>query len=226
MCVSQQVDGIVLIPVDTDCIYYNKIHENGTPIVICTRPREDWKYDGVYVDNVALCRMAWNHMYDNGYRRIALLSDYKILGSSKILREEAFIHFAAEKMEMDGNSLIFRVETSPELIRKALEAMKNRYPDEKKAVFAIDTNLLFLTLRELNGLNMRIPQDFGICGYDLLGWSELTPPGITILIQPFYELGLAAGRQILRRAGDFPSAPPEEIWLKGRLEVRKSTAAY
>jgi DNA-binding LacI/PurR family transcriptional regulator len=85
---------------------------------------------------------------------------------------------------------------------------------------------LFLTLREFNNLKMRIPQDFGVCGYDLLGWSELTPPGITVVIQPFYELGLTAGRQILRRTEDSSGRSPEEIWLKGRLEVRESTAAY
>ena len=226
MCLSQQVDGIALIPVNVDCGYYHKIHEGGTPIVMCNRYREDWKYDGVYVDNVALSRQAWQHIADNGYERIAFLTDNTLLESNKTLRETAFVQFTAQQFNCDGNELLYRVGQNPELTRNALQDFMNRCRQKKKAVFAINTNTLLLALSEIKKLGLQIPEDLGICGYDLLGWAELIPPGITTLKQPLYELGVLAGKQLLRCIDDPMPRQPEEIWLKGTLEIRASTADF
>ncbi len=222
-CLSQQVDGIALIPVNMDCSYYHKINEGGTPMVMCNRYREDWRYDGVYVDNVALTRQAWEHLLDNGYERIAFITDNELPESNKTLRESTFVRFVAERLGMDGNEWLFRVGQSPELTRNALQTFVRRFPKERKAVFAINTNTLLLTLGEIRKLGLEIPRDLGICGYDLLGWSELIPPGITTLKQPLYELGVVAGKQLLRRIDSQLYQEPEEIWLKGTLEIRDST---
>lgn len=223
MCLSQQVDGIAIIPVNTDCTFYHQIHEGGTPIVMCNRYREDWRYDGVYVDNVALSRLAWQQMVDAGFERIAFLTDNNLPESNKTLRESAFVRFAAQHFDMDGNDLLFRVGQSGDLTCKALRTFMSRYPDERKAVFAINTNMLLLTLGAIKRLNLRIPQDLGVCGYDLLGWAELIPPGITTLRQPLYELGVHAGKQLLRRINEPLRQEVDETWLNGSMEVRAST---
>ncbi|MDR1511098.1 MAG: LacI family transcriptional regulator [Synergistaceae bacterium] len=224
MCLSQQVDGIALIPIDVKCDYYHTIQENGTPIVLCNRYREDWKHDGVYVDNVALCRQAWQHLADNGFTRIALFTDNDLPESNKALRESAFLEFANQVLGVEGNETLYRVKQSAELVKSCLYNFMYKYPNEKKAVFAINTNTLFLMLREIKAMNLDIPQDIGVCGYDLLGWAELIPPGITTLEQPFYELGVVTGKQLLRRIEGPLSQQVEEIWLNGTIKKRGSTA--
>lgn len=42
---------------------------------------------------------------------------------------------------------------------------------------AVNTHTLFLTLRELERRRIRIPDELGVCGYDVIGWSELVYPG-------------------------------------------------
>jgi LacI family kdg operon repressor len=225
MCLSQQVDGIAMIPVNLNCAYYNDIQEGGTPIVMCNRYREDWKYDGVYVDNVALCRQAWRHLIENGFTRIAFFTDNDLPESNKSLREAAFIRFVGEAYDADGSETLYRVKQSPDLIKNGLQDFLHRYSDERKAVFAVNTNTLFLVLREIKAMGLRIPEDIGVCGYDLLGWSELVPPGITTLEQPFYELGVVAAKQLIRRIGGPVLSQAEEIWLNGSIKARASTTS-
>jgi LacI family kdg operon repressor len=225
MCLSQQVDGIALIPVNMDCGDYHAIYENGTPIVMCNRYRESWKYDGVYVDNVALCRKAWQHLIENGFTRVAFFTDNNLPESNKSLRELAFVKFMHQMCGINGGELVYRVGQSPDLVQNSLQSFMRRYPGERKAAFAINTNTLFLTLQAIKAMNLDIPRDIGVCGYDLLGWSKLIPPGITILEQPFYELGVVAGKQIMRRIGEPFSQQSEEIWLNGTMEIRASTVA-
>jgi len=225
MCLSHQVDGIALIPVNMDCTYYHQIHENGTPIVMSNRYREDWKYDGVYVDNVALSRKALKHLIDNGYNRIALFTDNQIKESNKSFREEAFIDFINQNCGMSGRDMLYVVEKKPELVRSAIQDMMNLYPQDRKAVFAINTNTLLLTLTEIKKMGLRIPEDIGILGYDLVGWTDLVSNGVTSLNQPFYELGIASGRQLIKRVDNPGLFKRDEIWLNGTINFRNSTRA-
>ena len=225
MCLSQQVDGIALIPVNIDCTYYHSIHENGTPIVMCNRYREDWKYDGVFVDNVALSQTGLKHLVDNGYERIALFTDNRLKESNKWFREESFMNFISENFALNGRDFLYIVEKKPELIRKAIQDLINKYPDKRKAVFAINTNTLLLTLTEIKKLGLRIPEDLGVLGYDLLGWTDLVCNGVTALNQPFYELGVISGRQLIKRIENPGIFKRDEIWLQGTIDFRNSTRA-
>jgi len=220
------VDGIALIPVNLDCKYYHQIYENGTPIVMCNRYREDWKYDGVYVDNVALTRRTLKHMLDNGYTRIAFFTDSNLRESNKTFREEAFVEFTNQYCGINGRELIYNIEQSSELVQQSIQDFEQRFPNNRKAIFAINTNTLFITLREIKKLGQRIPEDIGICGYDLLGWAEMVPPGITTLQQPFYDLGVTAGRQIIKRINNHNVYAPDEIWLNGSINMRDSTKMF
>ena len=225
MCLSQQVDGIALIPVNLDCSFYHNIHENGTPIVMCNRYREDWKYDGVFVDNVALSKKALEHLVGNGYDRIALFTDNHLKESNKRYREESFMNFVSEYIGINGRDLLYVVEKKPELIRRSILDLINKYPENRKAVFAINTNTLLLTLTEIKKLGLKIPEDIGVIGYDLLGWTDLVFDGITSLSQPFYELGVVSGRQLIKRIDNPEMFKQDEIWLDGSIKFRNSTKA-
>lgn len=220
-CLRQQVDGIALVPANLNCDYYTQIYESGTPIVMCNRYRSDWKYDGVYVDNVALTRRALQQMIDNGYTKIALFLDEDQKESNKKYREQIFIEFATQHCGVDGRSLIYQVANSAELVQQSISDFMASYPNERKAIFAINTSVLFLTLRALKMSGLVYPKDIGVCGYDLVGWSELVD--VTSLDHPFYNVGVIAGRQLIKRINQELIGEPDEIWLQGNIHFRRST---
>jgi LacI family transcriptional regulator len=77
------------------------------------------------------------------------------------------------------------------------------------------------TLKAIAERDMAVPDDLSIVCFDDFPASELIRPGIAALVQPTYELGVAAAELLLRRIGD-PGAPVREIVLTARLAIRGS----
>lgn len=224
MCLDQQVDGIVLMPNSMNCEYYTKIHNSGTPIVMYNRYRESWKYDGVYINNAALTSNALVHMFNNGYEKIAFLTDNIYKASNKTFREEAFIDFASKYMNSNGKELIFLIENQ----NQANDAISNfikMYPSERKGLFAINSDTLFFTIKAINSLSLSIPNDMAVCGFDAHGWSEIVKPGITSLEQPSFLMGTRAAELLIRNIKN-KEKEVEQIWLEGSMSIRDSTRKF
>ena len=49
LCLNQQVEGFVIVPVVESVEPYQAICEKGTPVVLCTRNLPGWPYGSVYV---------------------------------------------------------------------------------------------------------------------------------------------------------------------------------
>ena len=108
------------------------------------------------------------------------------------------------------------------VVPEALERFMQDFPDKKRAVFAVNTHTLFLTLKEVERRKLRMPEDIGVCGYDAVGWSELVYPGISSIRQPMDQMGVNAGELIVHcvREGVMPH---EYRALDGTLTFRNST---
>lgn len=223
-CMSNGVDAIALIPINRDCTLYNEIQESGTPIVMCSRYRPKWEYGGVYVDNVALFRKALRHLKENGFVNISFLGEQSTKLSRNTYREEAFLEFMQTELGTDAGKWVFALQDEDKagagiMLDKIIES----FPAGTRAVFANSTQMLYLALSEIKKRGLKIPGDIAICGYDLLGWSEVVEPGITCLVQPGYKMGLAAGRQLIKIVDGSCVDLTQEMWLDGELIVRAST---
>ena len=226
LCQSYHADAMALIPVNTDCSFYHKVHEGGLPIVMCMRYRTEWNYGGVYIDNVQITRRALEQVYENGYHKICFITDEINLESNKHYRERAFVEFATERMQVDGYELLYQVGDDISRIESSIREMFKKYPNERKAVFTVNTNMLYLTLKVIKSMNLRIPEDIGILGYDLLGWSEVVSPGITCLTQPSYRAGVLIGEQLVKLIKKPGSLESRETWLNGNIIFRDSTKKF
>ena len=221
MCLNQQVDGIVLMPNRMNCDYYNEVHESGTPIVLYNRYRDCWKHDGVYIDNATLTFNALVHMFENGYKKIAFLTDNVYKSSNKTFREEAYITFSKKYMGISGRNLIFLIENQQHM-KDAVSSFMNMYPNEKKGLFIINSDTLFIALKEINEQGLAIPEDIAVCGYDSSGWSELLNVGITSLDQPSYTMGTKVAELLINNINN-KDIEPRQIWLEGSMTIRDST---
>ena len=59
-------------------------------------------------------------------------------------------------------------------------------------------------IRAARTYGLGIPGDLGIVAFDDASWTSLVTPPLTVVRQPTYELGRAAGEVLLNRA-----TPPE-----------------
>ena len=223
-CVSNGVDAIALIPMNMDCTLYNEIQKSGTPIVMCSRYRPKWEYSGVYVDNIALLKKALAHFKENGYSNIFFLGGLSTQIGSITNREKAFVEYMDQEFHKDATDCVFSVgDDDKKAVGIMLDKLIATYPAGTRGVFANSTQALYLILSEIKSRGLRIPEDVAICGYDLLGWSEIVDPGITSLLQPGYKVGLAVGRQLIKIVDGPESDLTRQTWFDGELIIRQST---
>lgn len=226
-CIDQQVDGIILSPSSTNFDYYSTVCESNIPVVMTNRYREDWKYDGVFTDHYSLVTKALTHMWDNGYTKVAFITDNSIEISTKMWRENAFLDFANQHYEVDGTKLVFhlsRICDNAQLsIQEIICQFMAMYPNEHKAIMACDANMLHKVIGGLQTLKVKIPEQLGVCGYDAWDWASLISPGITTVTQPLYETGTMASELLVKRMKENIQHESRVIKLYGQLIPRQST---
>ena len=219
-CLSMQVDGFIIFPAVNDASRYEKIRQRGIPVVLCTRYLKEWKYGSVYVNHEALVDRMMGHLKEQGFEKVLFLLDEETYHKKR--HKGAFLFSAVKLFGMPEEGSWAVVGRDEGRCTAAIEAFANRYPDEKKAVFAINTNTLFNTLKALRALGKRIPEDFGVCGYDVQGWSELVTPGISAVFQPMNRIGELSGRLLMKQL-NHEEGGEEQIALDGEIYFRPST---
>lgn len=224
-CIDQQVDGIILSPSNTDFSYYHKVHENNIPIVMANRYGDDWKYDAVFIDHYALVTKALNHMTENGYEKIGFITKEKGNISTTIIREHAFKDFITKKGQYHLSDVFFKIpkSTSYDQLKEIVNTFRQTNPENKAALMAADVETLFDLVHCIQELNIDIPYELGVCGYDVWDWPALVKPSITTMKQPFYETGATASELIVRRINAKSELEIKKIKLHGIFSPREST---
>jgi LacI family fructose operon transcriptional repressor len=78
-------------------------------------------------------------------------------------------------------------------------------------------------LEAARGLNLTVPDEGALVGFDETTWTMLVQPTLTVIAQPTYEIGQTAMELLLKRI-EQPDAPIRQVILKGQLLARGSSA--
>lgn len=154
----------------------------------------------VMLDNERAGRMGVEHLYENGYRRIEMIS--YTLGISSLSERERGYCEAMRRYGLEGYSQIHytvyghaqedTVRIFEDAVRRGVEA------------FLLPTNTLaLLGLQALNALNLSAPEDLALVGFDESEIFSLYKPSVTYITQSTRRLG-EQSFEMLRRmiAGD------------------------
>jgi len=141
---------------------------------------------------------AVRHLLACGYRRIGMIA-----GTRNLRSERRYEGYAAAMRETGGfdPSLVETDAsvTSVELGCRLLRRLMKRVPD-LDAVFCENDDLALGVLFECRRLGLRVPEDFGICGYNDLDFAACSEPGLTTIHVPRFELGYRAAELVIRAA--------------------------
>lgn len=219
-CLNQQVDGIIIIPCENSAERYLSFCEHGVPIVLCIRRVENWPYGNIYVRHDELITKMLTHLNEQGFEKVRFFQDMRSFHKDRMA--SVFSHLTGKLFDMSPEESITIVGRDQPRISDEIERIFSDYPHKKKAVFAINTNTLFLALKELEKRGLQIPQDIGVCGYDAVGWSELVYPGISAIRQPMDSMGIYAAEKLMHciKEGTFDCG---QLALDGTIYFRQST---
>lgn len=161
----------------------------------------------VMVDNESGGRLALEHLYQLGHRKIAFIRGPKVLIDTAP-RWRGIQKFASSVgLEIDG-SLVAQLPDSldPNSGYEGGYRLTEQWLDQRKkftALLAFDDLTAFGAIRALNKAGVRVPAQCSVIGFDDVPVSVLSAPALTTVRQPLEPMGNMAVNLIMEeiRAG-------------------------
>jgi DNA-binding LacI/PurR family transcriptional regulator len=222
---QQGVAGIVLYPVnssDVGPVLFEIIQRN-LPLVLVDRYLRGPATDYVTSDNFSGGLIATQHLLQLGHRRIAFLSwhdpavtmEHRRVGYRQALVEAG--------LPLDPK-LEWEVEGYPDIDCLALESLLEQ-TSRPTALFAANDQLALAVQRSARTLKVSIPDDLALVGFDNLDIAAQLDVPLTTIAQPAFDIGKAAGEQIIGKIAGQSKAVVHTI-LPVKLVIRQSCGAY
>jgi len=184
---SRQIDGYIIAPPQGITVKkeIRSLLNSNIPVVLFDRCFDDIKTDNVIVDNFDSTYRAVNHLYENGYKNIGIVT--LAFGQAQMKDRLAGYLKAVEEA---GNSpairrIAFQDDSSQIVgcIEKFLES--NKHID---ALFFTTNYLAEAGLGAIRNLHLSIPEDLGVVVFDDYILNTLHSPSITGISQPIKEI--------------------------------------
>jgi LacI family transcriptional regulator len=217
---ARRVDGLVVVPSSgTPSPHLRAAAAGGTPLVLLDRHVRGLAVDTITVDNVTGARSAIEHLLSHGHQRIGLVSDEPEIPSSAERIGGYRKALSAAGIAVDERLISLGGPTRDDGYRAARRLLEA--PERPTALFTANNFMTVGAMHALRDLDLRIPQDISLVGFDDMEWTTLVDPPLTVVSQPATDLGQEAGRRVLARL-DRADGRPKRIKLHTRLIVRAS----
>ena len=222
MLLQRRVDGILLVPATDGAAAVTQCREQGTPLVVVDRRLPAGGVDAVRADSQAGAFELGRLLVSLGHRTMAVLT-----GPAAVLtaddRAAGFREAVAAAGGLPPPDILrgsFSIESGREMAKLALASTPR-----PTALFAANNFIAIGVLHALDEMQVRVPEDVAVVGFDDLPPAMVTFPFLTVAAQPAYELGRRSVAMLLARlsGGRDIGQPHEEIVLPTQLVVRRSS---
>ena len=221
LLLEKRVDGILLVPALSSLDSTDFFRKQSIPSVVLDRRLPELMTDVVRCDSEGGAYELTQLLLSLGHREIAILggpkdvstSEDRLTGYRRALTEAGIP--INSKREYHG---VFNQASGFEMTHKALaEAQK------PTAIFAANNFIAFGALKALHELELRVPEDIAVVGFDDLPSSLVTFPFLTVAAQPAYEMGRRAIEILLEKLDGGPSDQYQEVVLPAEIVIRQSS---
>lgn len=212
------VDGLIFVATFTLTPLYSELAKRGFPYVVLSG--YDPSAPSLCVDNEGGVRLALEHLYSLGHRRIGHIEGIPGHFDGRE-RYEAFRTFLRERnLPVEPHWVACGMFTPFEGATAARAILGRR--DRPTALFCANDEMAIATLGVARELGIRVPEELSVVGFDDAVNASYCHPPLTTVRQPSEEMGAAAVRVLLERIED--QSPAHRMRFPATLVVRSSTA--
>jgi len=177
----------------------------------------------VVLDHARAAELALTHLYSLGHRQIAFMHGQRFSSDSDA-RWRGLVEVAEKLGLAIKPELVISLDrdiTSPELgypVVQQLLATGQPFT----ALVAFNDISAIGAVRALQDVNLRIPRDVSVIGFDDIKGAAFALPRLTTIRQPLAEIGRIATQSLLNRIHGTAIAR-DEIVVEPQLIIREST---
>lgn len=222
--IQYNVAGIILGYGFVDKSVCNKIFNLNIPVVALDDRLE---IDGNTIfsfenDNIGGCRLAVEHLYNIGAKRICFASE-PLYNKALTMRFEGYITAMEQYGYTIDKELTFIEEKQYNKIEMGYsigaKILLNKNID---AIFASSDDLAIGIVKRLKEHGVKIPDDIAIIGYDDVPQSRLIEPPLTTIAQPKYKMAKEAATLLVKLIKG-EEVDRKEYLMEPSLVIREST---
>ncbi len=218
---QKRVDGFLLVPSRSQPESIRKIQKHHTPVVVLDRRVPGIRVDTVRCDSVEGAYLITRFLISLGHRQIGMLSgaegvstmDDRVCGYRKALMEA--------EIPVDER-YIYRGDFSPDSGYKMTRQALRQRPSPT-ALVAANNFITIGAMKALQELELDVPEDVALVGFDDLPQPMVTFPFFTVASQPAYEMGSKATELLIKRLEGNCDPEPSEIILPIEITIRRSS---
>jgi len=182
---ERQVDGYIIAPPPGIESEIATLIDEGLPVVLFDRYFPNLNTINIVVDNFGGASMAIEHLHANGYRKICLVT----LDSEQSQMKDRLAGYCASVKKHGLPSIVERIayrQTQDDTVKQ----IKNFLLEHKEldAVLFATNYLTIPGLEAIIDLELSIPGDISVVGFDDNNHFSLFSPSITAIAQPIEKL--------------------------------------
>ena len=186
------------------------------PVVLIDRPLP--RYDVVHSDYRKGGALLADYAIKLGHKKVELLSGPQTMASAR-QRREGFVKAAGDKIKVAWDE---EVPFSLALTSKARKAIRSR---KVSLIFSADDFIAIGAISEINEMELRVPEDISVMGFDNIPWSTVVRPKLTTIKQHIRAIGAEAVNLLSERINN-PGKPTRAVVLDVDLTIRDSACRY
>lgn len=218
---QRQVEGIVLNGTGANIDFIKSLK---IKVIFADRIHHENHFDSVTTNNEKMIFDAVSIMKKKGFKEIIFLTYPVEINTTRARRYNGFKEAIQEdNKDIDASEYLYEINDQYEMKEK-ISYFNKKYKHDRKAIFAANGVVMLNAIQTILDLNLKIPEDIGICGFDDWGWNNLIGTGVSAISQPSYEVGSKSAEILIQRiTGNLQSNSSINIELQSQLILRGST---
>lgn len=229
--ISQQVDGLIVNTTARYNPFLIDLANRGLPIVLADRFVDNYSFDIAYIECRRSMHAALDHLEEQGYQKKFLFVQSYDSISPRFMRRDAFVEWITKHGVSQPENFITVVNLAdensvPAALKRVLASCEN--DAAPPAIMTTNGVTLLHIVNAVHSMNIHIPQQLGICGYDDwgwtpgMGWTSMIDPGISALVSQSRIIGDYSVKMLIERM-KHPESPRKKVAVPAELIVRGST---
>ena len=197
---KRRVDGVIVMPSGKTGPHFQRLMEEGIPVVMLDRKLEDVDCDCVLVDNRAGAKNAVERLVKAGHREIGMLTGPADIFTAKE-RMAGYLEALDEAGITAKETLIsyndYTIKGGIAGLRKLVSENPNM-----TAVFVSNYELTMGVVIEANELGLAIPEQLSVIGFDNVEFARACVPKLSIVSQPTKEIAMEVSKLMLEQLAE------------------------
>ena len=222
--VNKNVDGIIMVSYGADKGYIEALTKKKIPIILLDRMIKGLECDCVLADNLNASYQAVEALINKKHKRIGIICGPNGTYTAEE-RRKGYIRVHEDYDIVLDEALMV---ASDYTVEGGYKALKDFWLMEERpsAVMVTNYEMTIGAIMAINDLNIKVPEDLSIIGFDNIQMSKVIRPPLSIVEQPMKEIGRTAGQLLIKRLKGDDKSFPATYRLKTAIHIKASVAKY